>query len=280
MKYLPGDHLKVSRGLYTHHGIALGDGSVIHYSGEVARKRDATIRIDSLKAFRAGGVVEVVRYGRHDATALVLVRARARLGEDGYQLFGNNCEHFARWCKTGESWSEQVRDVAATGGGVAGGLAATGGAIGVVSAGGAVAGLSGAGVMSGLATVGATVGGGAVVGLAGLAALPAAVGVVATRAVLGDDVALPDEERTARAFGRSGALIGAVAGTAGSIATVSAAGTVAGLSGAGIASGLAAVGATVGGGMAAGAAVTIAAPAVAAVAVAAGIYGLVRWVTG
>lgn len=28
-----GDHLKSSRGLYTHHGIYVGDGNVIHYSG-------------------------------------------------------------------------------------------------------------------------------------------------------------------------------------------------------------------------------------------------------
>jgi len=29
-----GDHIKVSRGLYSHHGIFAGNGQVIHYSGE------------------------------------------------------------------------------------------------------------------------------------------------------------------------------------------------------------------------------------------------------
>lgn len=40
-----GDHVKVKRmgGLYTHHGIDLGDGRVIHYSGEVGRKKDAAV---------------------------------------------------------------------------------------------------------------------------------------------------------------------------------------------------------------------------------------------
>ena len=35
-------------------------------------------------------------------------RARSRLGEEAYNLFENNCEHFAIWCKTGVSESYQV----------------------------------------------------------------------------------------------------------------------------------------------------------------------------
>ena len=30
------------------------------------------------------------------------------LGKRGYSLFNNNCEHWARWCRTGDSYSEQV----------------------------------------------------------------------------------------------------------------------------------------------------------------------------
>ena len=40
----------------------------------------------------------------------VVKRARSRLGENEYHLFYNNCEHFAMWCKTGISSSEQVED--------------------------------------------------------------------------------------------------------------------------------------------------------------------------
>lgn len=28
-----------------------------------------------------------------------LARARSRIGESNYNLFSNNCEHFALWCK-------------------------------------------------------------------------------------------------------------------------------------------------------------------------------------
>ena len=38
----------------------------------------------------------------------VVERARGRLNEQQYNPFTNNCEHFAMWCKTGESSSDQV----------------------------------------------------------------------------------------------------------------------------------------------------------------------------
>jgi len=77
---------------------------------------------------------------------------------------------------------------------------------------------------------------------------------------LKDDDALPQSERTARRIGRTTSVVGAAAGTAGGIAAVSAAGTVSGLSAAGITSGLAAIG----GSMAVGTSMVVAAPAVAA----------------
>jgi hypothetical protein len=46
-------------------------------------------------------------------------RAKAKLGESGYNLFGNNCEHFATWCKSGDWESQQV---GRTVGGTASGL--------------------------------------------------------------------------------------------------------------------------------------------------------------
>ncbi|MFQ9674660.1 MAG: lecithin retinol acyltransferase family protein [Clostridium paraputrificum] len=35
-------------------------------------------------------------------------RALSRIGERRYNLFTNNCEHFATWCKTGVSYSKQI----------------------------------------------------------------------------------------------------------------------------------------------------------------------------
>jgi len=39
----------------------------------------------------------------------VISRARSCCGSFDYSLFKNNCEHFARWCKTGKSESYQVK---------------------------------------------------------------------------------------------------------------------------------------------------------------------------
>ena len=104
-----GDHLSVSRGFYTHHGIYVGAGQGIHYSGEVFQKSDASVRRDSLERFAANGEVVVVSYAISFEHDVVIHNAESRLGENGYALFGNNCEHFANWCMEGEARSEQVR---------------------------------------------------------------------------------------------------------------------------------------------------------------------------
>ena len=42
----------------------------------------------------------------------VVERARSKRGENTYSPFTNNCEHFAMWCKTGRSSSDQVNKAA------------------------------------------------------------------------------------------------------------------------------------------------------------------------
>jgi hypothetical protein len=198
-----------------------------------------------------------------------LLAAAEDLHPNGFNLFGKNCEHFARWCKTGEHHSSQVQTVTASAAGAGGSAALTAGAVGVMTAAGTAAGVSGgAGVMAGLASVGGT----AVGGLGALAVAPTAAAVVAMKHVLADDPHLSEHERIARKHGRTGTVVGAATGAAASVAALSAAGSVAGLSAAGITSGLAAIGGAVGGGMVAGVAVTICAPAVMAAGVSYAVY--------
>lgn len=268
-----GDHVFVHRTGYTHHGIDLGDGTVMHYTGEVGQKTNAAVRLTPIEEFANGADVHVQPYGRCDSIDVTLERARGRLGETKYHLAFNNCEHFARWCKTGDHRSAQVDGLAATGAGTVTTGAAVAAGLGAVSATGAVAGLSASGMMSGLATVGAVVGGGAAAGIAVVGAAPAAVTTAAMNYVLKDDPVLHEKEREARRAGRYATIAGGVGGTAAAVSAVSAAG-VTGLSAAGITSGLAAIGATVGGGMAAGVAIAAAGPAVAAAAAGYGAYRL------
>lgn len=111
MKHRRGDHLKVRRlgGIYTHHGIYVGGGQVIHYTGEPLRRREAEIKRASLEEFAKGGtVVQVPRPPNAFRSSTIVVRAESKLGEQKYRLLYNNCEHFATWCQTGQRRSEQA----------------------------------------------------------------------------------------------------------------------------------------------------------------------------
>ena len=98
------DHLEVPRrhGLFMHHGIDLGDGSVAHYlEGE-------QILRSPLEDFCLGETPRIISYDEADSSGQTLRRAMSRIGEQRYNLLFNNCEHFATWCKTGRHRSGQV----------------------------------------------------------------------------------------------------------------------------------------------------------------------------
>jgi hypothetical protein len=105
------DHLRVPRqhGLFLHHGIDLGDGSVAHYleGREILRS--------PLAEFSRGQEVSVVSHDQASPAGVTLRRAMSRIGEQNYNLLFNNCEHFANWCKTGRHRSGQVEDWLHTG---------------------------------------------------------------------------------------------------------------------------------------------------------------------
>jgi hypothetical protein len=264
-----GDHIFVSMDLYTHHGIDLGDGTVVHWMatdsgskhllGPMGCKGQAEIQRTPLAGFSEGQPVWVRQYGECYAAETVVACALSRVGHRGYHLADNNCEQFACWCKTGRHHSEQVKNVAAVVAGGAGVVTTVGAGIGVVSAAGPVAGLSARGTVAGLTAVGRVLGGGPAAGLVGLTTLPAAASVLTVCSVLSEDGACAGGEREARAAGRAGAVGGAVAGTAAAVGAVAGAG-IPGLGGAGIASGLAALG---GGSVALGLAAVFVFPALA-----------------
>lgn len=106
-----GDQIYVIRpfyniqGLYEHHGIDCKDGTVIHY-----RKPSEIIERTSIATFAQGKKIYVKQYPTCYIPDVVVQRAESRLGERKYNLLFNNCEHFATWCKTGVSYSQQVKD--------------------------------------------------------------------------------------------------------------------------------------------------------------------------
>lgn len=274
-----GAHIVTPRLGYTHHGIYVGNGRVVHYSGLAKDLKPGAITEITLDAFTLGKKFIIKSHAQPFSTQQVVRRARSRIGENNYSVFANNCEHFCNWCIEGDHSSAQVDRGAAV---AAPSLATTTAIVArlAVAASGSVTGLSGAGVMSSLSTLGAAVGGGAAAGIGVIGAAPGlGVALAMNNTVLADFDNLDRHERSSRSVGRKATFAGVGAGTAGSIAAVSVMGSTAGLSAAGISSGLAAVGGTVGGGMAAGAMITAAAPVAAAVAIGYTSYKIVRWFT-
>jgi len=128
-----GDHIRVKRRGYWHHGIDCGDGTVINYAGEHEEKRNPMVRRTSIEEFAKSATIRRVDHPEafcHGPEAVV-ARAEARLGENRYRLLDQNCEHFAEWCKTGTRRSLQVRRTAGL---VTGMVSAVGGVVGVGAA--------------------------------------------------------------------------------------------------------------------------------------------------
>ena len=100
-------HLTTPRAFYTHHGIYVGNGRVIHYSGLALWMEARSGGKRSSRAFRPWPQHRLRRDVRRlfDPRAVV-ERARSRLGERGYRLLTNNCEHFCAWALRDEGASQ------------------------------------------------------------------------------------------------------------------------------------------------------------------------------
>lgn len=129
-----GDIVYVKRKGYRHFGIYAGNEQVIHYhkeknpllcDGIITETTLAEFMSDSDTLYVLNGIGPganpqlfdwiVKRVFGDELTPFTpqetIARARSKLGEQGYSLLLNNCEHFAFWCKTGVAQSSQVDDI-------------------------------------------------------------------------------------------------------------------------------------------------------------------------
>ena len=116
------DHIRVKRigGLYAHHGVYVSDEEVIHFTGQdddsiFDWSKCEVIKTD-LSTFLKGGTLEVKEYTDDEFQDLyspdqIVIYARSCVGEKGYNLAFNNCEHFANVCTLGRFRSQQVERV-------------------------------------------------------------------------------------------------------------------------------------------------------------------------
>jgi HRAS-like suppressor 3 len=106
---LVGAHVATPRRGYVHHGIYVGDGRVVHYSGLAHGLRGGPIEMTTLDEFTRGRPLwEIAESSRRFSGTETARRALTRIGEDRYHLLTNNCEHFTAWCLHGIARSQQV----------------------------------------------------------------------------------------------------------------------------------------------------------------------------
>ena len=107
----PAEHIAIKRykGLYWHHLIVSDvinhkEIDVIHLSGVagVQSKRNALVKkeVVDVKKYIDDGDLYRVPHSKARPASVVLREATRMIGEGGYELFSNNCEHFVNWCKT------------------------------------------------------------------------------------------------------------------------------------------------------------------------------------
>ena len=118
------DHIRVERGPYWHHFIVesvdkgSGEVNIIEYtntatgfiqdnSGDPKNPGKAKVVEGKIK-FDTNENFYVIKHTSCFDPETVISRAESKLGERKYNAFTNNCEHFALWCKTGVSSSEQI----------------------------------------------------------------------------------------------------------------------------------------------------------------------------
>ena len=110
---------------YKHFGIYIGDYQVIHLSGPKGHETDAELADviqTSLRGFLKGDDLfvqsdhEIYLYDdtlKPYSPDEVILRAKSMLGTylGKYDLFKNNCEHFANWCRYDKKFCRQLTEV-------------------------------------------------------------------------------------------------------------------------------------------------------------------------
>lgn len=109
-----GDMIRTKVQFYHHYGIFVSEDEVIQFGlpDDPMRAADQikVLRSD-IATFLQGGEVEVAEPTLSERRQMrkpeqIVDAARQRLGEGGYDILHNNCEHFANCCVFGEPSSQ------------------------------------------------------------------------------------------------------------------------------------------------------------------------------
>lgn len=114
-----GDIIRTKRQFYYHYGIFVSENEVIQFglADDVNRPaEDIFVLKSDIYDFMGYSNIEVAKPDHKERKKMrniddIVSTARARIGEGGYNLFENNCEHFVNECVFSEHCSIFLDDV-------------------------------------------------------------------------------------------------------------------------------------------------------------------------
>nr|AIF26747.1 hypothetical protein [uncultured bacterium fosmid pJB84G2] len=116
---IEGDHIRVKRDFYYHHGIYIGNDEAIHFTGSegdsISSPEKVSIMRTSMDFFSKGEIVEKAELDKKEKKYLykrdrIVKTAINSVGEKGYDILHNNCEDFANRICYKKSLSSQLDD--------------------------------------------------------------------------------------------------------------------------------------------------------------------------
>ena len=114
-----GDMLRTKVQFYHHYGIFVSESEVIQFdlpNDPLQSARQIRVLSTDVLTFLQGGDLEVMVPDRSTRKQMrtpeqIVAIARQRIGEGGYDILHNNCEHFANDCVFGQPHSSFLQDV-------------------------------------------------------------------------------------------------------------------------------------------------------------------------
>lgn len=115
-----GDMIRVNLGVLYHYGIFVSEDRVIQFGlPPIPENRlpqnEVQVLATDIDTFACGKIVEVAVFDKKEAVRAfpadeIVARATARLGETGYNLIHNNCEHFVYECAFGVKYCSRAEE--------------------------------------------------------------------------------------------------------------------------------------------------------------------------
>lgn len=113
-----GDIVRVNMGMYYHYGICTAEDRIVQFGLPVINinSNDVKVCVTDINSFLCGKFAEVMVLDKKELkkannVETIIEKAESSIGETGYNILHNNCEHFVNRCVFNSSDSSQVADV-------------------------------------------------------------------------------------------------------------------------------------------------------------------------